>query len=792
MDKPKDEPILFNRDIRPILSENCFFCHGPDKKHQEADVRLDLFGAATRDLGGYAAIVPGNKEESESWLRMLDEADPMPPKNSNKKLTAEEIELIGRWIDQGAWYETHWSYAPVVKADAPDVKDEQWITNAIDRFILSELESRGIKPSPEADRRMLLRRVTLDLTGLPPTREQTKAFMSDASPLAYENYVDSLLAHETYGEHLAVWWLDLVRFADTIGFHSDNPKSVWPYRDWVIRSFNQNMPFDRFTTMQLAGDLMQDEPTQEMLIASAYIRLAPSTEEGGAQAKEYQAIYNADRVANYSDVFLGSSVACAQCHDHKFDPISIEDYYKLVAFFGDINQAKVSESRGYKGLEPPFIFVPQNEEQANKIAETEEEYQALIKAHPEATQLEEHLSSRSPTGPGLPGGAMPEYGERFKQLMEERRKLAHDAKITTVVVARDIYPPRTVRILDRGDWQDDTGEIVQPATPEFLGGPVSSEGNRLSRLDLAKWTVSPDNPLTGRVVVNRLWGRYLGSAISSNTIELGSQGIPPTHPDLLDYLASEFVETGWDLKEMIRLIVTSSTYKQSADTRDDLALIDPDNILLFARQSAIRLPAETIRDQALAVSGLMKPRIGGPSVFPYQPEGHWEPLNFPRRKYPTSKGDDLYRRSVYTWVQRTFPHPMLINFDATGRETCTGQRMVSNTPLQALTTLNGPTFVEAARVLAAKLITDYPTNEARLDALYQAVLTRTPRDNEKAALTKLLITHRDRYAKTPEEAAKLTAVGEAPVAENMDMAELAAWTSVCRVVLNLHETLTRN
>jgi hypothetical protein len=798
-DKAADlgEPISFNRDIRPILSDQCFACHGFDEKTREADLRLDTFAGATQDFGGYAALVPGDRESSELWLRINDKADPMPPKKYHgkpwhKRLAAEEKELIGRWIDQGGSYETHWSYAPVVKPEPPTVNNQAWVNNDLDRFILAELESRGIEPSPKADKRTLLRRVTYDLTGLPPTPEQTRAFLNDPSPQAYEHYVDTLLADETFGENLAVWWLDLVRFADTIGFHSDNPKSVWPYRDWVIQSFNDNMPFDQFAKMQLAGDLMQDDPTTDMLVASAYIRLAPSTEEGGAQAKEYQAIYNADRVANFGDVFLGSSVACAQCHDHKFDPISAEDYYTLAAFFGDINEAKVSAREGYKGLEPPFIFLPQNDEQAQRVAAVEAEYRAIIEAHPEATQIEEHLASRPPTGPGLPGGAMPEYGERFKQILEERRKLARDENIPTVVVARDVYPPRTIRILNRGNWQDDTGEIVQPATPKFLGGPRSTDDKRLSRLDLAEWTVSRDNPLTSRAIVNRLWGKHLGTAISSNTIELGSQGIPPTHPELLDYLAAEFMDSGWDIKHIIRMIVTSATYQQSSDAREDLAIIDPDNTKLFARQTAIRLPAEVIRDQALAVSGLLKPRLGGPSVFPYQPEGHWEALNFPRRKYPTSTGDDLYRRSLYTWVQRTFPHPAMVNFDGPSRETCTGQRMISNTPLQALTTLNGPVFVEAARTLAATLLTDHASADDRLDALFQTVLARSPRDNERQTLMQLVQTQQQRFAQDTERAAKLIAVGESPVAENLDPAELAAWTGACRVVLNLHESLTRN
>lgn len=789
-DKSNDQPISFNRDIRPILSENCFFCHGPDAKHQEADLRLDFFDPATRDLGGYSAIVPGDREASESWVRIMDKASPMPPKKSHKKLTKEEKELIGKWIDQGAKYETHWAYAPVIKTDPPEVNNEKWVANAVDRFILAELEQRKIAPSPQADKRTLLRRVTYDLTGLPPTPEQTEAFLKDPSPQAYENYVDTLLANETFGEHLTVWWLDLVRFADTKGFHGDQGRTVWPYRDWVIQSLNDNMPFDRFTTMQLAGDLMQDEPTLDMLIASAYNRLSPQTEEGGAQHKEYEAIYNADRVANYSDVWLGSSVSCAQCHDHKFDPFRAEDFYTMAAFFSDINQQIIGHRSGYALHAPPFVMVPQNDEQAALIAEHDKAYSTFIKKHPEAMIIEERLTGRDYKSPlPEPIANEKEIEAELKKLLDVRAKLAN--KVTPLTVTRALETPRTVRVLNRGDWQDQTGKIVFPATPEFLGGPASTEDNRLTRLDLAKWTVSPDNPLTARVVANRLWGKYLGTAISSNTIELGSQGVPPTHPELLDYLATEFAD-GWDLKQLIKAIVTSSTYKQSADVREDLANIDPDNTKLFARQTAMRLPAEVIRDKALAVSGLLKPRIGGPSVFPYQPDGHWEPLNFPRRPYPTSKGDDLYRRSVYTWVQRTFPHPAMVNFDSTARETCTGERMVSNTPLQALTTLNGPVFVEAARTLSASLIKQADKDNERLDRLYEIVLARAPRDSEVKTILGLVQRQREHFANNLEDAKKLIAVGASPVESTADPAELAAWTSVCRVVLNLHEALTRN
>lgn len=783
------ETISFNEHIRPILSDNCFWCHGPDPKTREAELRIDTEEAAKADLGDYAAIVPGDREASELWIRIVDKADPMPPKKSHKKLKPEEIELIGKWIDQGAPYESHWAYTPPKRPELPEVGSAAWSVNPVDRFVLAQLEARGIKPSAQANKRELMRRVTLDLTGLPPTPEQAAAFMADASDNAYEKYVDSLLSQPTYGEHLAVWWLDLVRYADTIGYHSDNPRISWPYRDWVIHSLNDNMPFDQFTIMQIAGDLMQDEPTKDMLVASSYNRLSPSTEEGGAQFKEYQAIYNADRVGNFSDVWLGSSVGCAQCHDHKFDPYTMEDFYAVAAFFGSLNQAPVSTERGYPRYEPPFIFLPQDDAQAQQIAEVEKQYKDMIEAHPDLIRVEEFLSSRSNGRPPLPDG-MPEHGKTFQELLKKREQLAN--KVPTIPVSRDLNEPRDVRVLARGNWQDDSGKIMQPATPLFLGGPVSTEDQRLNRLDLANWLFVPDHPLTSRTVVNRLWGRYLGSPLSSNTVDLGSQGTAPTHPKLLDYLAVEFRDQGWDLKHMIRLIVTSQTYKQSANMREDLADIDPNNTRLFARQSAVRLQAEAVRDYVLAVSGLLDPRMGGPSVYPYQPEGHWKPLNFPRRKWPTSKGGDLYRRSLYTWAQRTFPHPLMVSFDAPSRELCTGQRMVSSTPLQSLAMLNGPTFVESARVLAAKLIQHDASDDKRIDRLFELALTRQPRESERTALTALLASHREHFGAKPEDAKALASVGQAPAAEGLDPVEVAAWTSVCRVVLNLHETITRN
>lgn len=786
-----EEPISFNQQIRPILSDNCFACHGFDEETREADLRLDTFDGATHDSAGYAAVVPGDREESELWIRITDKSDPMPPKKSHKALTADEIELLGRWIDQGAVYDEHWAYSPPERPALPVVSDPSWAEHPIDRFILAKLETHKLRPSPRADKRTLMRRVTFDLTGLPPTPEQVALFMGDDSPGVYERYVDSLMASESFGEHLAVWWLDLVRYGDSKGYHGDQSRPAWAYRDWVVQAFNSDMPFDQFSKMQLGGDLMQGNPLHEMRVASAYNRLALQTNEGGAQPKEYVAIYNADRVTNFSEVWLGSSVGCAQCHDHKFDPFTIEDFYALAAFFSDINQTIIGTESPYATHSPPYMFVPQNDEQRALVAEHDKRYRQFVKDHPGAMLVEEHLTSDNPRPPlPGPGGSMPEYGDELKKLIEERHRLAKQVPI--LIETRALETPRIVRVLPRGDWQDESGEVMLPGTPAFLDGPVSSTERRLNRLDLARWLFDPSNPLTARVVVNRLWGRYLGSPLSVNTVDLGSQGRAPTHAELMDWLAIEFRDSGWQIKHMIRKIVTSETYKQLSDVRGDLAVIDPNNKRFFARQSAVRLPAEAIRDFALQVSGLLDSRVGGPSVFPYQPDGHWDALNFPRRRYPTSTGKDLYRRSLYTWVQRTFPHPMATTFDAPSREACIGQRHVSSTPLQAMAMLNGPIFVESARVLAEQLVRDEEADGQRLERLYLLALAREPRPNEKQMLVSLLNRQRDHFTASPEDASSLAATGQAPTVEGLDIVEVAAWTSVCRVVMNLYESTTRN
>jgi hypothetical protein len=783
--QPDPDPVAFNTHIRPVLSENCFPCHGPDRAKAEAGLSLHTlaFATAPRTNGG-PALVPGDRRASLVWQRINDAGDPMPPEQSHKSLTAEEIEQVGRWIDAGAVYQRHWAYEPPAPVAVPAPRRTDWARTDIDRFVLARLERAQLAPQPDADPLTLVRRLHLDLTGLPPTPEEAAAFAADPSPAAYERRVDDLLARPAYGEHLAAWWLDLVRYGDTVGFHGDQPRSMWPYRSWVIGALNANQPFDQFSTWQLAGDLLADaEPDparrEQMRIASAYNRLPMETAEGGAQAAEYEIIYDADRVQNLGEVWLASSLNCARCHDHKYDPFTQRDYYAMAAFFADVDQPIVSDqSKNEHWL--PYRFVPQDEAQRAEVEAVEKTYRALLAAHPDAPDLENSLANRYPyRQPKEP------WEKEFATVFEQRRQLGR--RVPTVSITRRRPQPREIHLLPRGNWMDRSGPVLPPAYPDFLaaGGPGGT--GRLTRLDLAAWLFRPEHPLTARVTVNRLWARFFGAGLSRNLLDAGSQGEPPSHPDLLDHLALSFRASGWDLKALIRQFVLSSTYRQGGAVTEAARLRDPENRLL-SRQAPVRLPMETIRDQALAAAGLYRERVGGPSVFPPQPAGHWDPLNFPRRSYPVSPGDDRYRRSVYTWVQRAFPHPVMVTFDAPSRETCVAQRLNANTPLQALVLLNEPGFVACAQQLARRVTAAAAADDAaRLDQAFRLVLVRPPRPPERQLLLDLLARQRAHFAALPAEAARLApASGDAPAT-----IELAAWTSVSRALLNLHETITR-
>jgi mono/diheme cytochrome c family protein len=984
---PLPDKVDFNRDVRPIFAEACYQCHGPDKGHRKAGLRLD-----TREgiFGKHGGVVSGKPAESELYLRLVtaDADERMPQAESNKTLTPRQIALVKKWIEQGAEYKGHWAYVKPVRPEPPSAAEPGFVRNPVDRFVLAKLKEVGLDHAPEADRATLIRRLSFDLTGLPPTRAEVDAFLADRSPDAYEKVVDRLLASPHYGERMAMYWLDLVRFADTIGYHSDNPMNVAPYRDYVIRSFNDNRHFDRFTVEQLAGDLLPDA-TQEQRIASAYNRLLQTTEEGGAQPKEYEAKYAADRVRNVSAVWLGSTMGCCQCHDHKFDPFTLRDFYSLAAFFADVKEAAVgrreagmpvpsvaqaaelkrldaelADARAAFQVSSPELAAAQaawEKEQASppavdwsvlhptKVSATRG---ATLTAQPDGTvkvsgttpdkgaytvsarpalkgvsavRLEVFSGKDLPaSGPGLASNGnfvltqfkvrvadklvklaranadfsqdghpvastidgkgstgwaiLPQVGKPHVAVFELERPLGDPDPELTVTLefhsafaqhaignfrlsatasanpagplalpdevksalaaaadkrskeqkkALEAYyrtvapllaparakltelekrhadlenaipkclvtvagPPRTVRVLARGNWLDDSGEVVSPAVPQSLG-KLAAQG-RLTRLDLARWIASADNPLTARVLVNRLWKLYFGQGLSKTLEDVGSQGEWPTHPELLDWLAAEFVARDWDVKAMVRLLVTSGTYRQSSQPTARQKEVDPYNRYL-ARQSRFRLDAEMVRDNALAVSGLLNQQIGGPSVFPYQPAGYWAALNFPPREWQNDSGDKLYRRGMYTHWQRSFPQPSLLAFDAPGREECTVDRPRSNIPQQALVLLNDPTYVEAARVFAERTLNAGGASpDARATWAFTEVLSRAPTADEVRVLVELYGKHKAQYAADRESAVKLVHTGARALRPEDDAVELAAWTSVARVLLNLHETVTR-
>ncbi len=1030
------DKVTFNAHIRPIFSDTCFACHGFDAETREADLRLDTpegAYAALKDNPDLKAIVPGKAEESAIWHRLVanDPEDIMPPPSFHKPISDHQKALIKKWIEQGAEYQEHWAYVPIEEPTAPNLANHSdKVANPIDAFILKSLEEKGIDPTPRANKATLLRRLSLDLIGIPPTPEELDAFLHDDSPDAYEKQVDRLLASPRYGERMAVHWLDVARFADTVGLHGDQYQNIFPYRDYVINAFNDNMPFDQFTIEQLAGDLLEN-PTEQQWIATGFVRLAQMTREGGAQPKEYLAKYASDRVRAIGAAWMGQTTGCAECHDHKFDPISAKDFYSLSAFFKDFKEWGVytnyssSPNPDLKGFNnespfPPEItiespsFLARTQWMLNKAYRDHASYTPIdeewitqtrqfLKAHPtgwaaaKIASVETKLntpyqslddSSLLLTGPAtskaidppkakktpapqsnetillnvepalghttaiqvevlpheshqgflsrfedglfslvkptfnlksgnqskpiaieweqadhyyIPGNIyqqgfrplrMPDIWKTGKfrfTLPLDIPKQRHTAqfilqtpitfekgdtlevtlksddigrvRISTThfaepIVGQDALTPelaqaiqapeadRTVdqadlirgakalshlhstelstawpalrqtiregrggitrslialpipedeipvtRILPRGDWQNETGEIVEPAVPHFLPQPADAGKRRLNRLDLAKWLVADNNPLTARHTMNRLWKQFFGKGISNILDDLGSQGEWPSHPELLDWLANDFRSNGWNMKRMAKIMVMSNTYQQQAAARNDLYDIDPYNRLL-AQQSARRLDAEFIRDNALAITGLLETDyVGGPSVYPYQPPGYYAPLQFPNRKYTPDTTGGQHRRSVYMHWQRTFLHPMLANFDAPSREECAADRLQSNSPLQALTLLNDPAAIEMARTFALSLITSESDPKARLTAAYQRALTRDPSQEEFDSMMLFIEEQNAHYIEKADDASKLTANTTLP--EKTTAPELAAWTQACRVILNLHETITR-
>jgi hypothetical protein len=1020
--------VDFDRQIRPILSDNCFTCHGPDQKRRMMNLHFDTKEGAFSKPG---IIVPGNSAASKMFLKISspDDAVRMPPSSTGRKLTPAQIDLIKTWIDSGAKWETHWAYAVPVRPDLPAVSDEAWAKTPIDRFVLAKLDKENLHPAPEAAKSILLRRVTFDLTGLPPTPAELESFIKDNSPDAYEKVVDRLLASPHYGERMAVPWLDLARYSDTHGYHIDSLREMWPWRDWVIQAFNNNMPYSEFTVDQIAGDLLPNA-TQSQRIATGFNRNHMINFEGGAIPEEYQNEYIVDRIEATSTTWLGSTLGCARCHDHKYDPFTQKEFYSFGAFFNGIAEKGLD---GQKGNAVPFLQLPnprQSEmqealraaidKQNAAVAAAERDWERQQREVPVADvtaglaaeylfddSLTNRLSNSSPaqlvsgkltytdgrtgraadlsaepqislesagslssaqpfsitfflkpggpsgmnilqkfadktrTGPGyevildycvkqscnltvrlhgdspaslleiksqhglelenwnhvaitydgsgdakglqiyLDGASAPvqtianspvnatfdkgllqignkDWGTPLKgqlsdlrfyqrrlyageisqigllaplrQVIEkpaekrsenqqkwlrkyflaqvasareaalERDRLTLqrgldklNAEIPSTMVMQEMDKPRPTYVLRRGDYQL-RGDQVTPTVPAVL--PPLPKDAPLNRLTLAKWIVDPANPLTARVAVNHFWQLYFGIGIVKTAEDFGSQGDPPSNQPLLDWLATEFIRTNWDVKAMQKLIVMSAVYRQDSKVTPQLLERDPENRLM-ARGPRFRLPAEMIHDQALSLSGLLTPKIGGPSVSPYQPKGLWEEMafggDFTGQTYEQSHGPDLYRRSLYTIVKRTVPYPGLNTFDAPDREKCTARRTITNTPLQALVLMNDPTYVEAARALAQKDLSEAgPTPSERIRYVFRLATDRDPSAQETTILGKLYQREHAHYADAKEAAQKLLTVGESKPDPRFDPAELAAWTLVASTVLNMDESITKN
>ena len=1029
-------PLSFNRDIRPILANNCFTCHGPDEKKRETDFHFDTKDGMFLEEG---IVVPGHAAKSV-LVKKITEPDPkdrMPPPDSGHALTETQIGLLKRWIDEGARWDTHWAYAAPSATEPPAPARQDWARTPIDRFILARLEREGLRPSPEADKPTLLRRLSYDLTGLPPTPAEVDAFLADKSPDAYEKRVDALLASPHYGERMAMPWLDAARYADTHGYHIDSLRGMWHWRDWVINAFNRNLPFDRFVIEQIAGDLIPDA-TRDQKIASGFNRNHMINFEGGAIADEYQVEYVIDRVEATSSTFMGLTMGCARCHSHKFDPITHKEFYQFFAFFNSVPELGLD---GRTGNAAPILPLPSHAQQARldnltaairtreaaladdvvKPLQAEWETRVIDSVPPidgngpaahyeldgsfsdisgryqhgrtlageptfdagqigraasfdgdvevsfgnvgafertdpfslavwlrgrgnlpmaafqkfagtdkrhgfewmfddivlvdiqkwaarltvsvvgdapasalqirsrerltlgdwyhvvmsydgsgKAAGLRLHLngkplatevvrdaltgSTRSDaalrvgsqtTGPPFRGQLddLRVYGRLLAPAEIEQLALHYRARavlsgvtgkrtrdeaayirdyfltygasealrtanaelkalrlertdlqktIPSAMVMGEMKTPRDTFVLARGDYRNQT-EKVQPGVPSML--PPLPEGAPLNRLTLAKWLVDPKHPLTARVAVNRFWQTYFGTGIVKTQEDFGVQGEAPVHPELLDWLATEFITSGWDIRAMQRLMVTSATYRQSSAVTPALHDRDPENRLL-ARGPRGRLPAELVRDTALAASGLLNAEIGGPSVLPYQPKGLWEEMafgeGFSAQSYQQSHGPDLYRRGMYTFWKRTVPPASLSTFDAPDREKCTARRAMTNTPLQALALMNDPTYVEAARALAQRtLIEGGKDDSSRLSYAFRLATARKPTSAEAGVLRRLLRGRLEAFQKSPREAAKLIAIGEAPRDTRLDPAELAAWTTVASAILNLDETITK-
>lgn len=781
------DKVDFARQVLPILSDKCFACHGPDTKDED-DLRLDSFEAATADRDGSRAIDPAKPEASELLRRINSADEPMPPEDAEKQLTDAERQILNRWVKQGGEYGQHWSFVVPRKAQPPGNADATGAA-AIDAFIARRLKRRGVDFAAQADRATLARRAALVLTGLPPELDQLQAFLDDERPDAYERFVDELLQSPRFGEHQARYWLDAVRYGDTHGLHLDNRRGIYPYRDWVVRSFNRNLPLDQFIEWQIAGDLL-NSPTPDQLVATGYVRLNPSTGEGGAIPAEFQMKNNFDRVETLGTVFLGISMVCARCHNHKYDPFTQTDYYSLLAFFNSTAEPALDGNKYEYG---PTVKVPKDQPGWDRWQQLRAKRQELIRL------AYDHIEN----GAGLPQEVLSKWldstaEERLKMLADPKSataafKLTEQAAelqkqltdlegaFTTSLIAKDVAKPRETRVLRRGEYDLPVGDPISPNVPAMLNTlPEDAPRNRIA---LAKWLTSPDQPLVTRVLVNRIWQSVFGAGLVRTPEDFGLQGQQPTHPELLDWLAVELQESGWDFKHVLRLLVTSRTFKQDSRFRTDID--DPENHVL-ARGPSYRLDAEVIRDIGLWSSELLDPHMGGEGVKPYQPAGMWLALAHPAsntKKYERDSGQLLYRRSLYVYWKRTSPHPMMILFDAPDRESSCVRRSRTTTAQQSLGLFNETQRIEMARKLAERLIREADSADARIDLLFRLLVSRIPTDAERDISRTLIEGMQQRYADSEADAVELLKIGEAPRDESLPAKDVAAWTQITVTIL---------
>ncbi len=738
--------------VARVFKISCVSCHGGEVKMGG----LDLSTPEGIKKGGMSGpvVVAGDAGRSEIVRRIkgLDGKPQMPM--GFKPLDGKAIAMIEAWIDSGAKLDSggsgltkHWAYAPPVRTHVRIVGSKDWARNEIDLFVLSRLEREGLKPSPQADKATLVRRLYLDLIGLPPTIDEMDAFLRDTQPGAYERLVDRLLASPHFGEKQAIGWLDLARYADSNGYEKDDRRTIWPYRDWVIEAFNRNMPFDQFTIEQIAGDMLPN-PTLEQMVATGFHRNTMLNQEGGVDQNEQRWLTLVDRVATTGTVWLGTSLGCAQCHDHKYDPVSINEFTEFLAFFDNSDEPTIS------------VLDPVTQERVKRLGQRIAE---LERALPQIKQDTDAYKA---------------VANALAQVRAEANSL--NSSTTLVLKEREKYPPSTpIRL--KGTFLTPGPEMVAD-TPAFLP-PL--EGKK-DRLGLGQWLVSRENPLTARVFVNRVWAQYFGTGLVKTVGDFGSMGERPSHPELLDWLAVEFMDSGWDMKHIHRLIATSSTYRQSSDVWPSLLERDPENRLL-ARATRSRLPAELVRDNALVASGLLSRRIGGPSVFPDQPDGVWK-LPYNGDRWVLSEGEDVYRRGVYTFWRRSAPYPAFLNFDAMSREGCTVERVKTNTPLQALTTMNDAAFMRAARGLAEQAMK--APEALRIETAFRRCVVRRPSAEERTVLSEYYDKQVARF-KSDEESARKLIARDKPFGDGTSLAECAAAVMLANVLLNLDETITR-